>query len=98
MQFNQWRVSTKLWCTLGGLLKVSDMIGEISASAMEQHDGISQVNQAVTNLDQMTQQNAALVEESTAAAVSLSDQAQRLTGMVSVFKVQAADRAPALTV
>ena len=77
--------------------KVSDMIGEISASAMEQHDGISQVNQAVTNLDQMTQQNAALVEESTAAAVSLSDQAQRLTGMVSVFKVQAADRAPALT-
>ena len=63
---------------------------------MEQHDGISQVNQAVTNLDQMTQQNAALVEESTAAAVSLSDQAQRLTGMVSVFKVQAADKAPAL--
>ena len=64
---------------------------------MEQHDGISQVNQAVTNLEQMTQQNAALVEESTAAAVSLSDQAQRLTGMVAVFKVQAADRAPALT-
>jgi methyl-accepting chemotaxis protein len=70
--------------------KVSDMIGEISASATEQHDGISQVNQAVTNLDQMTQQNAALVEESTAAAVSLSDQAQRLTGMVAVFKVQSA--------
>jgi methyl-accepting chemotaxis protein len=64
---------------------------------MEQHDGISQVNQAVTNLDQMTQQNAALVEESTAAAVSLSDQAQRLTGMVAVFKVHTADRAPALT-
>ena len=77
--------------------KVSDMIGEISASAMEQHDGISQVNQAVTNLDQMTQQNAALVEESTAAAVSLSDQAQRLSDMVAVFKVHTADKAPALT-
>ncbi|MEG0046495.1 MAG: methyl-accepting chemotaxis protein, partial [Comamonas sp.] len=67
--------------------KVSDMIGEISASSTEQRDGISQVNQAVTQLDQMTQQNAALVEESAAAAVSLHDQTQRLTGMVSVFKV-----------
>ncbi|QXZ11170.1 HAMP domain-containing protein [Comamonas sp. Y33R10-2] len=67
--------------------KVSHMIGEISASSTEQRDGINQVNQAVTHLDQMTQQNAALVEESTAAAVSLHDQAQRLTGMVAVFKV-----------
>jgi methyl-accepting chemotaxis protein len=77
--------------------KVSDMIGEISASATEQHDGISQVNQAVTNLDQMTQQNAALVEESTAAAIALRDQAQRLTGMVAVFKVHASGTAPALS-
>ena len=48
--------------------RVSDLIGEITASSTEQRDGISQVNQAVANLDQMTQQNAALVEESTAAA------------------------------
>jgi len=58
--------------------RVSDLIGEITASSTEQRDGIAQVNQAVTHLDQMTQQNAALVEESTAAAASMRDQAQHL--------------------
>ena len=67
--------------------RVSDLIGEISASSTEQRDGIGQVNQAVTNLDQMTQQNAALVEESAAAAAGLRDQAQRLSQVVSVFNV-----------
>jgi len=67
--------------------RVSDLIGEISASSIEQRDGIGQVNQAVTNLDQMTQQNAALVEESAAAAAGLRDQAQRLSQVVSVFNV-----------
>ncbi|MFT4242856.1 MAG: methyl-accepting chemotaxis protein, partial [Acidovorax sp.] len=76
--------------------RVSDLIGEISASSTEQRDGIAQVNQAVTHLDQMTQQNAALVEESTAAAASMRDQAQRLAEVVSVFNVGAvATRAPA---
>ena len=76
--------------------RVSDLIGEITASATEQRDGIAQVNQAVTHLDQMTQQNAALVEESTAAAASMRDQAQRLAEVVSVFNVGAvAARAPA---
>ncbi len=70
--------------------RVSDLIGEITASSTEQRDGIAQVNQAVTHLDQMTQQNAALVEESTAAATSLRDQAQRLSEVVSVFNVGAA--------
>ncbi len=75
--------------------RVSDLIGEITASATEQRDGIAQVNQAVTHLDQMTQQNAALVEESTAAAASMRDQAQRLAEVVSVFNVGAvAVRAP----
>ena len=69
--------------------RVSDLIGEITASSTEQRDGISQVNQAVTQLDQMTQQNAALVEQSTAAATALRDQAQHLTGVVSVFNVGA---------
>lgn len=72
---------------VGSVRKVSDMIGEITASSTEQRDGIGQVNQAVSQLDQMTQQNAALVEESAAAAAALSDQAQRLSGMVAVFKV-----------
>ena len=77
--------------------RVSDLIGEITASSSEQRDGIAQVNVAVTQLDQMTQQNAALVEESAAAASSLRDQAQRLAEVVSVFNVgyQPAAAAPA---
>ena len=67
--------------------RVSDLIGEITASSSEQRDGIGQVNQAVANLDQMTQQNAALVEEASAAAASMSEQAQRLAQVVSVFNV-----------
>nr|WP_269447216.1 methyl-accepting chemotaxis protein [Comamonas aquatica] len=65
--------------------RVTDLIGEITASATEQRDGIGQVNQAVSNLDQMTQQNAALVEESSAAATSMNEQAQRLADVVAVF-------------
>ena len=67
--------------------RVTDLIGEITASSSEQRDGIGQVNQAVSNLDQMTQQNAALVEESAAAASALHEQAQRLAEVVSVFNV-----------
>ncbi|SDP58578.1 Methyl-accepting chemotaxis protein [Rhodoferax sp. OV413] len=67
--------------------RVSDLIGEISASSTEQRDGIAQVNQAVNNLDQMTQQNAALVEQSAAAASGLREQSQRLSEVVSVFNV-----------
>jgi len=69
--------------------RVSDMIGEIASAALEQRDGIAQVNVAISNLDQMTQQNAALVEESAAVAGSLREQAQRLTEVVAVFKVAA---------
>ena len=58
--------------------RVSDIIAEISAAAIEQRDGIGQVNGAVNSLDHMTQQNAALVEQSTAAAESLKEQAARL--------------------
>ncbi len=68
--------------------RVSDIIGEISSAASEQSNGIGQVNIAVTQLDQMTQQNAALVEESTAAAESLKDQAQRLASVVSAYRLQ----------
>ncbi|WP_431288518.1 methyl-accepting chemotaxis protein [Roseateles chitinivorans] len=67
--------------------RVSDIIGEISASTVEQSQGIGTVNGSVAQLDQMTQQNAALVEESAAAAESLSEQARKLTALVGHFKV-----------
>jgi methyl-accepting chemotaxis protein len=66
---------------------VSDIIGEISAAASEQSTGIGQVNGAVVQLDQMTQQNAALVEQSAAAAESLKDQANRLASVVAGFRL-----------
>jgi methyl-accepting chemotaxis protein len=71
--------------------RVTDIIGEISAAALEQSQGIGQVNEAVTRLDQMTQQNAALVEESAAAAESLKDQAHRMTTVVAGYRTDAAD-------
>ena len=67
--------------------KVSAFISDITTAAGEQSDGIGQVNVAVTQLDQMTQQNAALVEESAAAAESLKDQASRLAEAVGFFRV-----------
>ncbi|WP_296447610.1 methyl-accepting chemotaxis protein [Rhodoferax sp. UBA5149] len=67
--------------------RVSDIIGEISAASSEQSDDISQVNTAVMELDQMTQQNAALVEQSAAAAESLREQAHRLAQVVSEFRL-----------
>ena len=67
--------------------RVTDLIAEISAASAEQRDGFAQVNQAIANLDQMTQQNAALVEESSAASTAMNEQAQRLQEAVSVFRV-----------
>ncbi len=67
--------------------RVADVIGEITSAANEQSSGIAGVNQAIGNLDQMTQQNAALVEESAAAAESLREQADRMKQAVAVFKV-----------
>ena len=66
--------------------RVNDLIGEISNATLEQSSGIGQVNIAVSQLDQMTQQNAALVEQSAAAAESLKGQAVRLAESVGVFK------------
>ena len=71
--------------------RMGDIIGEISAAASEQAERISQVNQDVTQLDQMTQQNASLVEESAAASQSMRDQAVRLEDSVSVFKLPEAE-------
>jgi methyl-accepting chemotaxis protein len=73
---------------VGSVQRVSDIIGEITAAASEQSEGIGQVNGAVTQLDQMTQQNAALVEESAAAAESLKEQAVRLAEVVDTFRLE----------
>jgi methyl-accepting chemotaxis protein len=67
--------------------RVNDLIAEISSATHEQTEGINQVGDAVTQLDQVTQQNAALVEESSAAAESLSQQAAKLVEAVSVFRL-----------
>ena len=75
--------------------RVADIIGEITAAAAEQSSGIGQVNTAVNQLDQMTQQNAALVEESAAAAESLKEQAHRLAGVVGAFKLAREAHSPA---
>ncbi len=72
---------------VSGVQRVSDIIGEITAATSEQSGELGQVNVAVTHLDQMTQQNAALVEQSAAAAESLKDQADKLAGVVSVFRL-----------
>ena len=72
---------------VGSVQRVSDIIGEISGTARAQTEGIGQVNGAIVQLDAMTQQNAALVEESAAAAESLRDQAHRLAQAVSMFPV-----------
>ena len=76
--------------------RVTDIMAEISAASQEQSSGIEQVNQTVTQMDETTQQNAALVEEATAAARSMEEQASQLMEAVAVFRVagQAAAAAP----
>jgi methyl-accepting chemotaxis protein len=70
---------------VASVTRVTDVLGEITAATGEQSDGIGQVNVAVSELDRMTQQNAALVEESTTAAEQLKDQADQLTEAVAGF-------------
>ncbi len=71
-----------------GVNRVATMLGEISHAASEQSDGIGQINVAVSELDRMTQQNAALAEESTTAADQLRGQADRLAAVVASFKLR----------
>ncbi|NDL70046.1 methyl-accepting chemotaxis protein [Vreelandella alkaliphila] len=67
--------------------RVTDIMDEISAASQEQSDGIEQVSQAVGQMDEVTQQNAALVQQASAAAMSLEEQANRLEEAVAVFKL-----------
>jgi methyl-accepting chemotaxis protein len=73
---------------VASVMRVTDVVAEISAASSEQSTGIEEINRAITQMDEVTQQNAALVEEAAAAAQSLQDQAGRLSQVVSVFKIQ----------
>jgi methyl-accepting chemotaxis protein-1 (serine sensor receptor) len=72
---------------IGAVQRVTDIMGEIAAASEEQSSGIEQVARAVTQMDEVTQQNAALVEEAAAAAQSLEDQASKLRQAVAVFQL-----------
>ncbi|TVP50426.1 MAG: chemotaxis protein [Halomonas sp.] len=74
-----------------GVKQVTDIIGEISAATNEQSSGLTSINVSVAELDDMTQQNSALVQESAAAAASLSDQAEMLYKVVSAFRLNHED-------
>lgn len=71
--------------------KVSDIVAEIAAASKEQSDGIGQVNKALLQMDEMTQQNASLVEEAAAASEAMGAQAQELDSLVSFFKLNESD-------
>ncbi len=74
---------------LASVTRVSGIMSEIANASMEQRTGIEQINQAISQMDQVTQQNAALVEQAAAAATSLSEQADRLSDAVAVFQLAA---------
>jgi len=72
---------------VGSVDRVAGLIQQIAHATQEQNQGVGTIHHAVTELDQMTQQNAALVEQSAAAAGSLKDQAQALATVVGRFRV-----------
>ncbi|MBR9755039.1 HAMP domain-containing protein [Cobetia sp. 4B] len=81
---------------VASVMRVSEVIGEISHATQEQNHGVGQVSSAVAELDQVTQQNAALVEESAAAADALSEQSARLAEMVGRFRLDGPAQPPAM--
>ncbi len=85
------QTGTALSTILNRVTQIADLVREIAASAAEQATGLNEVNGAVNHMDQMTQQNAAMVEETTAAAHSLRDEAERLADLVGGFELFSAD-------
>jgi methyl-accepting chemotaxis protein len=77
--------------------KVSDIVAEIAAASREQSSGIEQVNRAVMQMDEMTQQNAALVEEATAASQSMANQARELNKMMNRYRIDHAHQLASAT-
>ncbi len=82
---------------VSAIKKVSDIVAEIAAASREQATGLEQVNTAVANMDEMTQRNGALVEETSASAQSLSTQAQELQSLVQRYRTSGRAAAPTLT-
>jgi methyl-accepting chemotaxis protein len=82
---------------VGAIRRVTDIVGEISTASVEQRTGVAQAGDAVSHMDSATQQNAALVEQSAAAAKSLAEQAQNLVRAVSVFRLGHQETAAAPT-
>lgn len=78
---------SRLTQIVSSVKRVTDIVAEIATASNEQATGIEQVNRAVTDMDQVTQQNAALVEQAAAAAASLLEQSRQLEALVSTFKV-----------
>jgi len=72
---------------IGQVAGLNDLVLDIATAAQEQSSGVQEVNLAITDMDRVTQQNAALVEESSAASVSLAQEADSLAGLVRQFKV-----------
>ena len=83
---------------VASIRRVTDIMGDIANASHEQSAGIEQVNQAISQMDQVTQQNAALVEEAAAAASSLQDRAVELVDVVAVFRLRGDTQAKALKV
>jgi len=79
-----------------GVKKVNDVIAEISAASAEQSAGIDQINQAVTSMDESTQQNAALAEQTAAASASVTSKARELSQLVDFFKIKGSSAANAV--
>ena len=81
---------------VNGIQRVADIVGEIASASREQSSGIAQINQAVTQLDGVTQQNAALVEETSAASNALQEQARELARLAASFKLESGQSATRL--
>ena len=81
------QAGTTMTNVVSSVKRVTDVVSEITAASEEQSQGIGQVNDAITQMDETTQQNAALVEQAAAAAQSLQDQANKLASVVGVFRL-----------
>jgi uncharacterized phage infection (PIP) family protein YhgE len=84
--------STTILEIVDSVKRVTDIMTEISAASQEQTAGIEQINQAISSMDQVTQQNAALVEEAAAASEAMQVQTARLTDAVSLFRLDSTQR------
>lgn len=80
------QAGTTMGEVVASIKRVTDLVGEIAEASDEQRAGIEQVNQSIAQMDQVTQQNAALVEEAAAAADAMQDQARELSGLVGTFQ------------